>query len=97
MLAMLRVITRGLEDIVAVVPSEMTIQGDVAPKVFTKKSNDVGIGEEQECVGGIPPLRGTAHNAFFTRSLHGRRFWVFLINFSAEEDLDEETLVFRLV
>ncbi len=52
---------RGLEDIVAVVPPEMTIQGDVAPKVLTNKSNDIGIDEDQKCVGGVPPLGGTAH------------------------------------
>lgn len=89
MLAMLQIMTRGLGDIVAVVLSEMIIQGNVAPKVFTNKSEDMGTDEDQERVGGVQPLGGTAYNAFFTRSLHGRRFWVFLINFSAQENIYE--------
>ena len=85
--AILEILTRGIENIVAVIPSEMIIQGYPIPPTFVMNKSASGVQAGQENCSGRTPFGAHAKNMFSQRDLQGRRFWVTLINFTDEEDI----------
>ncbi len=84
--AILKIVTRGIENAVAVIPTEMIIRGYPEPAPFVMKEDRGCVQKGQENVPGMPPFGPRARRMFGTRELQGRRFWVTLINYTDEED-----------